>query len=113
MTLFDEQALRTLVEQATESAVRKVLRENPTTSTAGPWVTTAWLARENSLAQGTIRQWIRDGKLRSRHVGRALRVNLADFERLVSAPTAVDASTPSPEELADLDDIRDRRSKKV
>jgi excisionase family DNA binding protein len=113
VTLFDEQALRMLVEQATESAVRKVLRENPTAATAGPWVTTAWLARENSIAQSTIRQWVRDGKLGWRRVGRSLRVSLADFERLVSASTAVDASTPSPEELADLDDIRDRRSKKA
>jgi excisionase family DNA binding protein len=70
-------------------------------------------AKDYSIAQSTIRQWIRDGKLRARHVGRALRVNLADFERLVSISSVAVVSTPSPEELADLDEIRDRRSKKA
>jgi excisionase family DNA binding protein len=113
VSLFDERALRALVEQATEKAVRMVLRENPTTASSGPWVTTASLAKDYSIAQSTIRQWIRDGKLRARHVGRALRVNLADFERLVSISSVAVVSTPSPEELADLDEIRDRRSKKA
>jgi hypothetical protein len=40
-------------------------------------------------------------------------VNLADFERLVSISSVAVVSTPSPEELADLDEIRDRRSKKA
>jgi excisionase family DNA binding protein len=113
VSLFDERALRALVEQATEKAVRMVLRENPTTANAGPWVSTASLAKDYSIAQSTIRQWIRDGKLRARHVGRALRVNLADFERLVSISSVAVVSTPSPEELADLDEIRDRRPKKA
>lgn len=114
MSLFDEQAFRALVEQAAEKAVRKVLREEPSsTGVDGRWVPTSQLANGYSIARGTIRQWIRAKKLRSVKVGGALRVNLADFERLVTGSNGSDKVLPSPEELADRDEIRERRSKKA
>lgn len=113
MSLFDEQAFRALVEQAAEKAVRKVLREEPNSVGGdGRWVPTSQFASGYSIAQGTIRQWIRAKKIRSVKVGGALRVNLADFERLLTGPDGSHTAPPSPEELADRDEIRERRTKK-
>ena len=112
LSLFDERELRALVEQAAEKAVRKVLREEPAAPSAGQrWVPTVQLARDYSIAQSTIRTWLRQGKIRSIRVGSALRVNLADFERLISAPLSDAGRDLSPEELADRDEALERRSK--
>jgi excisionase family DNA binding protein len=108
VSLIDERELRALVEQAAEKAFRKVLREGPPPPNVSErWVPTAHLARDYSIAQATIRQWIRQGKLRSMRVGRALRVSFADFERLISTPSAEGDRDLSPEELADRDDALD------
>lgn len=112
MSLFDERELRALVEQAAEKAVRKVLSEKQAALSVGQrWVPTAQLTRDYSVAQSTIRHWTRQGKVRSIRVGRALRVNLADFERLISAPTSEADGELSPEELADRDEALERGSK--
>ena len=112
MSLFDERELRALVEQAAEKALRKVLREEPAAPSVGQrWVPTAQLTRDYSVAQSTIRHWIRQGKVRSIRVGGALRVNLADFERLISTPISDADRHLSPEELADRDEALERRSK--
>ena len=114
MSLFDEQALRALLEQAVERAVRKVLREDSVAAGGGDrWIPTAPLSKQFSVSQSTIRHWIRKGKLRSVRVGRALRVNRGDFERLLSMPHGTDGNDPSPEELADRDEVRERRPKKL
>jgi excisionase family DNA binding protein len=73
------------------------------------WEPTAKLAREFTVAQGTIRGWIRAGKLRSLRVGRSLRVSREDFERLLSKSSRGTTAALSPEELADRDEVSDRR----
>lgn len=117
MSLFDETALRAMVEEATESAVRKVLREGSSHATPVPsvdsWVPTAALARQYSITQATIRQWIRQGRIRSVRVGRALRVNRSDFDSLISPPTgSAPARQLSPEALADRDEVAERRKRR-
>jgi excisionase family DNA binding protein len=113
LSLFDERELAALMEQAAEKALRKVLREEPATPSVGQrWVSTAQLAREYSLSQSTIRRWIRQGKIRSTRVCGAFRVNLADFEALLSSPSPDASRALSPEELADRDEARERRSSK-
>lgn len=113
MNVFDEQAFGALVERAVEKAVRKVLRTEPAIAEGdASWVPTAQLAKAYTIGQGTIRRWIREGKIDAMQVGRSLRVNRASFERVLAMPRPAVEKTPSPEELADRDQIRERRSKK-
>jgi hypothetical protein len=113
VSLFDERALRELVEAAAERAIRKVLRGAPSRTDAdGRWVPVAQLAAKYSLAPGTIRRWAREGRVRSIRVGGAQRVSVEDFERVISGSTANETREPSPEELADRDEARERRSRR-
>jgi len=114
MNVFDERAFGALVEQAVEKAVRKVLWTAPSIAEGdGRWVRTAELAKAYSIAQSTIRRWIREGKVEGKLVGGSLRVNLASFERSLAMPREAVERPLSPEELADRDEIRERRSKKA
>jgi excisionase family DNA binding protein len=51
-----------------------------------------------SVAEGTIRRWIREGKLVGHKAGRVVRVKRADLEALLRAGGRRDEA--SPEELA-------------
>jgi len=79
----------------------------------GGWVPTQQIAKEYTIAQGTIRRWIKDGRIEAMHVGGALRVSRASFERLLTPPRSANRQTLTPEELADRDELRQRRSKKA
>jgi excisionase family DNA binding protein len=54
------------------------------------------------VAAGTIRRWIREGRLAGHRAGRLVRVRLADLERLLSDGHRR-ATEMSPEELARRD----------
>jgi hypothetical protein len=114
VSLFDETALRELVAEATEAALRKVLRGNSERPEAARrWASTAQLATEYSIAQKTIRQWVRQGRVRGIRVGGVLRASVEDFERMVSpARTTASGRTQSPEELADIDEDRERKKRR-
>jgi excisionase family DNA binding protein len=113
VSLLDELALRELIAEATEQAIRKVLRERPAQPDASrQWASTAQLAAQYSMAQSTIRTWVRQGKIRSIRVGGALRVSVEDFERMLSAPPTSLGRKVCPEELADQDAERERRSRR-
>ncbi len=116
MSVVDEDALRSLLEEVVEKTVKKVLRSAPPEVGGGDkWVRTVELARNHSLAQSTIRQWIRAGKVEAKLFGGAMRVSLASFERFISMPHGDTQKALSPEQLADRDEVRehrDRREKK-
>jgi len=114
VSLFDEQALRAFLEQVVENAVKKALRSVPAAAIGDDqWVRTADLATQYSIAQGTLRRWIRQGRIEAKLIGGSLRVNRASFERLLAMPHGAEGRALSPEELADRDEIRERRSKKA
>lgn len=112
MSILDEIGLRVLVEEAVEHAVRKVLRSHEPIGDGDTWVSTAQLGTKYSIAQSTIRRWIREGKLEAKRAGKLVRVSLASFERLV-ANESIDGRRPlSPEELADRDEMREHRQRR-
>ena len=69
------------------------------------------VARTHSLAQSTIRQWIRAGKVEAKLFGGAMRVSLASFERFISTPCRDQHKALSPEQLADRDEVREHRDR--
>lgn len=67
-------------------------------STPAVHLSTRDAAQHAGVAMGTIRRWIRDGKLREMRAGRHLRVRRADVDALLRGERA--APGASPEELA-------------
>jgi excisionase family DNA binding protein len=52
------------------------------------------------VAAGTVRRWVREGKLAGHHAGRVLRVRRADLEALLRRPRAISVDHVEPEALA-------------
>jgi excisionase family DNA binding protein len=52
------------------------------------------------VAPGTVRRWVREGKLAGHHAGRVLRVRRADLEALLRRPRVISADHVEPEALA-------------
>jgi excisionase family DNA binding protein len=52
------------------------------------------------VAPGTVRRWIREGRLVGHHAGRVLRVRRADLEALLRQPRAGSSDHVEPEALA-------------
>ena len=89
--ILDEDRLRALIEDS----VRKVLREQH--ATAAPreeYVSVAEAARQIDVAPATIREWMRDGRLRRYHAGRELRVHVPELQALMRRPQREAEATP-------------------
>ena len=88
------QGIRELVSEVVRDELRKLV--------AGPpdeYLSTTSAAKIAGVTMGTVRRWIKSGRLIEHHAGRVLRVSRADLEKLMrSTPTRVDNSTP--EQLA-------------
>ena len=52
------------------------------------------------VAPGTVRRWIREGRLAGHHAGRVLRVRRADLEALLRRPRVISVDHVEPEALA-------------
>jgi excisionase family DNA binding protein len=114
VSLLDEGRFRELVE----SAVRKVLREERARAARAPdeddvFLSIAEAARLASVAGGTIRAWVKAGKLHRYGAGeRVVRVRrselLAFLERAGNGSPS-DEAYLSPEQLADRDHARGRQ----
>ena len=113
MSLFDEKGLRSLIEEAVEKGVSRALRTSESITNVGNWVSTAYLGKRYSVAQSTIRRWIREGKIEAKRAGKVLRVNLESFERFLAGSDAPTESASSPEEIADRDEMRERRDRRT
>ena len=92
----------TLIETL-RAIVRDIVREEmavarPATSDATSHLSTRAAAIHAGVAMGTIRRWIRDGKLREHRAGRHLRVRRTDLEALLAGHHV--GPDASPEELA-------------
>jgi excisionase family DNA binding protein len=55
------------------------------------------------VAPGTVRRWIREGRLVGHHAGRGLRVSRSELEALLKRPRSMIPTTESPEALAARD----------
>lgn len=103
--ILDEAALRVLIEDVVRRVVREEMQRQPDRS---EYVSVAEAARIADVAPGTIRMWITEGKLSRRHAGRELRILRQELGMLMTSPPSTSAE-PTPEELAERDDLRSRR----
>lgn len=96
MTL--EAGLRELIAGIVRDEVRRALAE---ASKPEEYLTTVEAGELANVAPGTIRRWIREGRLAEQRAGRVVRVRRSDIERLLgSAPRRTPTRAPTPEELA-------------
>lgn len=95
--------VRQLVREAVRDAVRAELAQPdaPALRNAGDvYLSVSKAARVADVAPGTIRAWIRSGRLESRRAGRVLRVSRAELERFM-AGMPNDAQQKATRRLAD------------
>ncbi|HEX4420549.1 MAG TPA: helix-turn-helix domain-containing protein [Kofleriaceae bacterium] len=100
-----ERGLRDLIAELVREEVRRAFAE---ATQRDEFLTTAHAAEVAKVAQGTIRRWIRAGRLTSQRAGRELRVLRSDLAALMRDHGRGDRDR-TPEELAD-DFVRRRRS---
>lgn len=98
--LFNHDALRAILREIVREELAE-RREGPRGAT-GPdaYLATSDAAKLARVAPGTIRRWMREGRLPRRRAGRELRVKRADLEALLVAEAPAKGEL-SPEELAD------------
>jgi excisionase family DNA binding protein len=83
--IFDERALRQLLREEVDQAVRRAMATGGPTS-SGDYISVAEAARIASVTRSTIRAWINEGRLGRYGAGpRVLRVKRAELELLLSA----------------------------
>jgi len=92
---FDEM-LRAIVRDVVREELARVRPAAGSDSTAH--LSTRDAAQHAGVAMGTIRRWIRDGKLRELRAGRHLRVRRVDIDALLAGER--NGPEDSPEELA-------------
>lgn len=92
-----EHGLRELIVDLVREEVRRVLGE---ATQPDEFLTTAEAAEVAKVAQGTIRRWIRDGRLTPHHAGRELRVRRVDLDAIMRDGGRRDRER-TPEELAE------------
>jgi excisionase family DNA binding protein len=92
-------SIKAWFKQIARQAVEEVLREQAAQGER-EYLTTQEAAQLARVVPGTIRRWIREGRLPGANAGREVRVRRADLDRLMtcSAP-----GTLSPEALAQRD----------
>lgn len=97
------------VATALRDMVRQIVREELTSALAAVssqgdgYLPVADAARLASVATGTIRRWIREGRLAGYRAGRLLRVRRGELDELLASarpPRSVPTPEPSPEALA-------------
>lgn len=86
MTVLDENALRSLIRDE----VRAVVREELAKLELGRPVAQEFLSPETAAtltetSASTIRSWLREGRLRTYHAGRLVRVRRDELEALLSS----------------------------
>ena len=83
MSLFDEHALRELIEDATRRVVREELSREPGRDRYLPVAEAAEVA---GVAPDTIRAWIGQGRLRRYNAGREIRVRRSELDVFLASP---------------------------
>jgi excisionase family DNA binding protein len=82
-----ESYVRGLVRDTVRNVMREELsaRRNalPASSAEDPYLSVTKAARVADVAPGTIRAWIRAGRLTAKHAGRVLRISRAELDRFM------------------------------
>ncbi len=82
-----ESAVRTLVRETVREVLREELPERRNapamTLSEDTYMSVTKAARVADVTPGTIRKWIRTGRLTSKHAGRVLRVSRLELERFM------------------------------
>jgi excisionase family DNA binding protein len=110
VSLHDE--LRVLVEDAVRKVVREELSQaHRAPGPDDPFLSVADAAALVSVTPGTIRAWVKAGKLARYGAGRVLRVRRSELlSLLLGAASSSSGDDLSPEALADRDHARERRA---
>lgn len=96
-----EAGLRALLTEVAREVIREELAKM---SRHEEYLPTAQAASYAKVAVGTIRRWVREGRLAEHRAGSELRVSLAELEQLMQRGTRVRAlDNESPEDLAARD----------
>jgi excisionase family DNA binding protein len=95
MTPFDA-ALRAYIVGIVREELARAIAD---VRTPEEYLTTRAAAHFAGVAMGTIRRWVREGRLPEHRAGRVVRVRRADLERLL-ADGRRKVVTATPEELA-------------
>lgn len=96
---------------ALRDLVREVVREELARERVEPhaepaeYLSISAAAALASVAKGTVRRWVREGRIPEHRAGRVLRVHRGDLERLLAAGQRHRGANaePTPEELARRD----------
>lgn len=91
-----DEALRELVAEM----VRAELAKQAKAPANDEYLSTRKAGEFASVAPGTVRRWVRAGKLDGYHAGGELRVKRSDLERLLRTPPSNDDGDLTPEEHA-------------
>jgi excisionase family DNA binding protein len=73
-------------DAALRAMIVEVVREELAQAAARPdeYLSTSEAAGAAKVAPGTVRRWVREGRLPPHHAGRLMRVNRADLERMLT-----------------------------
>jgi len=100
--------IRGLVQTEVSAAVAALAAQQATNTE--DYLTTKQAAKYAAIAQGTLRRWISEGRLKATHAGRYYRVRRADLDHLLAerppgshAAEVKPDSDRSPEEQAEAD----------
>jgi excisionase family DNA binding protein len=101
--ILDESALRACIEEV----VRKVVREEIAADAGrqpAEYVSVIEAARRIGVSPGTIREWVRLGRLTRYPAGRLLRISVRELDALMKAPPAAEPiGTPEEEARRSLE----------
>lgn len=92
-------ALRAFIAQVVRD---ELARQRPAAPAADEYLSVARAAAVADVAPGTVRRWIREGRLVGHHAGRVLRVRRTDLEALLRGGGRRDRELTA-EQLADRD----------
>jgi len=99
--VIDLEKLREMIREVVREEIAAIAATKP-----GEYITTSEAADEWSLHPGSIRRWIRQGRLPACRTGRQIRIKRADLEALVNGQGRVDDAVDA---LADRAAARIRR----
>lgn len=83
--------VRSALHELVRSEIRAAMSEAPIRNGHDGYLSVTAAARHASVAPGTIRAWIRTGRLPAKRAGRVFRVGRDDLERFMAGTPTVDA----------------------
>jgi excisionase family DNA binding protein len=98
-------ALRAMIIEVVRDVVKEEIGRAVAKTSSDEYLSPAEAARIASVAPGTIRRWMREGRIATHRAGRSVRVRRTDLVVFLRAERKP-APTMTPEQLADRDFAR-------